>query len=71
VTFTDTSTSITGCAIDSWNWSFGDGAVFSGRFPPAHLYAVSPSGGYYFVTLVVNNAAGPGTTGAVAIQVRP
>jgi PKD repeat protein len=69
VTFTDTSTSIN-CGIDSWFWTFGDGSTSTLRNPPPHLYAIAPPGEVYYVTLVVNNAAGPGTTGAVAISVR-
>ena len=69
VTFTDTSTS-PNCGIDSWFWTFGDGSTSTQRNPPAHLYAVSNAGQTYYVTLVVNNYAGPGTTGAVAITVK-
>ena len=71
VTFTDTSTS-PNCGIDSWFWSFGDGTTSTQKNPPPHLYLTVPDDGSetYFVTLVVNNYAGPGTTGAVAITVR-
>jgi PKD repeat protein len=71
VTFTDTSTS-PNCGIDSWFWTFGDGSTSTQKNPPPHLYLVPPAdgSGTYFVTLVVNNYAGPGTTGAVAISVR-
>jgi Flp pilus assembly protein TadG/plastocyanin len=67
VTFTDTSTSRLGCAIDSWAWQSTDGWVSDQQIPGSHTYIVP---GTYEVTLTVHNAAGFASTGAVQIQVR-
>ena len=68
VTFTDTSSSVIGCSIDSWFWQSSDGWTSSQRNPPAHTYVVA---GTYFVTLTVHNAAGFQTSGIVQILVKP
>jgi PKD repeat protein len=67
VTFTDTSTSRLGCAIDSWAWQSTDGWVSDQQIPGSHTYIVP---GTYEVTLTVHNAAGFASTGAVQILVR-
>lgn len=67
VTFTDTSTSRVGCAIDSWSWQSSDGWVSSQQIPGPHTYIVP---GTYEVTLQVHNAVGWVSTGAVQILVK-
>ena len=66
--FTDTSSSIVGCSIDSWYWESSDGWTSSQRNPPPHVYVVA---GTYFVTLTVHNSAGSMTSGVVQILVKP
>jgi PKD repeat protein len=68
VTFTDTSTSVIGCGIDSWFWESSDGWTSTQRNPPSHLYLVA---GTYSVTLTVHNAVGSTTSGVVQILVKP
>jgi Flp pilus assembly protein TadG len=68
VTFTDTSSSVIGCSIDSWYWESSDGWTSSQRNPPVHTYVIA---GTYFVTLTVHNAAGSQTSGVVQILVKP
>ena len=53
IAFTDTSVG----AIDSYAWTFGDGATSSAQ-NPSHLYTTA---GTYTVTLTVNNAGGSDT----------
>jgi len=72
INFTDTSTSIVGCSIDSWSWKSTDSAgnvgwVSSQRNPGAFNYLVA---GTYLVELKVHNAVGTQTTGAVQVIVK-
>jgi Flp pilus assembly protein TadG len=67
VTFTDTSTSRVGCAIDSWSWQSSDGWTSNQQIPASHTYIVP---GTYEVTLQVHNAVGWVSTGAVQILVK-
>jgi PKD repeat protein len=68
VTFTDTSSSVIGCAIDSWFWQSSDGWTSDQRNPAPHTYGVA---GTYEVTLTVHNAVGSKTSGVVQILVKP
>jgi hypothetical protein len=74
VTFQDTSTSVTGCAIDSWFWksTSSDGTVnwtSTAQDPGRRDYIVADT---YLVELVVGNSAGfHASTGAVQILVKP
>jgi PKD repeat protein len=74
VTFTDTSTSVTGCAIDNWFWksTSSDGTVnwtSTNQDPGSHTYITADT---YLVELSVGNAAGfHDSTGAVQILVKP
>lgn len=73
ITFTDTSTSVVGCAIDNWEWTASDSAgttmwTSTQQNPGTFNYLLS---GSYFVQLRVHNAAGSWvSTGAVQIIVK-
>ena len=67
VTFTDTSTTRLGCAIDAWSWQSSDGWVSDQQIPGPHTYIVP---GTYEVTLTVHNAIGFTSTGAIQILVK-
>lgn len=66
MTFTDTSTVISG-AIISWLWYFGDGQVSTNQHP-THIYT---TGGQYTVSLVVQSDLGCIDTLAKTIYVYP
>jgi Flp pilus assembly protein TadG len=74
ITFTDTSTSVTGCAIDNWAWKSTNSAgivlwTSTQQNPGTFNYVLA---GTYYVELQVHNAAGQWvSTGAVQIIVKP
>jgi Flp pilus assembly protein TadG len=73
ITFTDTSTSVVGCAIDNWEWTATDSAgttmwTSTQQNPGTFNYLLA---GSYFVQLRVHNATGSWvSTGAVQIIVK-
>ena len=74
VTFTDTSTTVPGCDVTSWEWSFGDGSpVNANEGPVIHVYVHGGGGAptNYVAQLTVSNSGGSDTQTITVRVARP
>jgi len=67
--FTDQSTSISGQAVTSWKWTFGDGATSTEK-NPRHTYAASRTKENLGVTLTVKTVCGKSDTTSSTFKVQ-